>query len=121
MQGWVVEAEHTAKARGRQSAHSGYRGTSDVEFRLHPVRASVVYMMSSRQVLFPSPLPEGRRVGAWHPHLMIAMPNVTETQLGFEEGGSAGGLQLDHGGEAEAQLIVPVPSWADSVPAAGSR
>jgi hypothetical protein len=77
--------------------------------------AAVVYMMSSRQVLFSSPLPEGRRVGAWHPHLMIAMPNATEKQLGFGEDGSAGDLQLDHGGEAEAQLIVPVTSWADSV------
>jgi hypothetical protein len=52
----------------------------------HPARATVVYMMSSRQVLFSSPLPEGRRVGAWHPHLMIAMPNATEEQLGLGSG-----------------------------------
>jgi hypothetical protein len=45
---------------------------------------------------------------------MIAMPNATETQLGFGEDRSAGDFQLDHGGEAEAQLIVPVTSWADS-------
>jgi hypothetical protein len=87
----------------------------------HPTRAAVVYMMSSRQVLFSSPLPEGRRVGAWHPHLMIAMPNATEKQLGFGEDASVGDFQLDHAGEAEAQLIVPVTSWADSARAAESR
>ena len=80
----------------------------------HPSRPAVVYMMSSRQVLYSSPDPEGRRVGAWHPHLMIAMPNATGEQLGLGEDGSAGNLMLDHGGEPAAQLIVPVTWWADS-------
>jgi hypothetical protein len=127
------EATRTAFPRELMELRLRFEGKNEAEVKSavtaayadgtlrHPVRAAVVYMMSSRQVLFSSPLPEGRRVGAWHPHLMIAMPNATETQLGFGEGGSAGGLQLDHGGEPEAQLIVPVPEWADSVPAAKSK
>lgn len=83
----------------------------------HPARPAVVYMMSSRQVLFSSPEPDGRRVGAWHPHLMIALPNATGAQLGFGEDGSAGDLTLDRPGEPSAQLIVPVTWWADSAPA----
>ncbi len=83
----------------------------------HPARPAVVYMMSSRQVLFSSPNPDGRRVGAWHPHLMIALPNATGEQLGFGEDGSAGNLSLDHPGEPSAQLIVPVTWWADSAKA----
>lgn len=120
------EATRTAFPRELMELRLRFEGKNETEVKSavtaayadgslqHPARASVVYMMSSRQVLFSSPLPEGRRVGAWHPHLMIAMPNATEAQLGFGEGGSAGGLQLDHGGEAEAQLIVPVARWADS-------
>jgi hypothetical protein len=119
------EATRTAFPRELMELRLRFEGKNEAEVKsavtaayadgtLHPERPSVVYMMSSRQVLFSSPLPEGRRVGAWHPHLMIAMPNATEEQLGFGEDGSAGELQLDHAGEAEAQLIVPVPSWADS-------
>lgn len=80
-------------------------------------RPSVVYMMSSRQVLYSSPDAEGRRVGAWHPHVMIAMPGATGEQLGFGADGSAGNLSLDHPGEPSAQLIVPVTWWADSAKA----
>lgn len=121
------EATRTAFPREMLELRLRFEGKTEAEVKTavaaayadgalpHPTRSAVSYMMSSRQVLFSSPLAEGRRVGAWHPHLMIAMPNATKTQLGFGDGGSAGGLQLDHGGEAEAQLIVPVPEWADSM------
>jgi hypothetical protein len=82
-----------------------------------PARPAVVYMMSSRQVLYSSPDADGRRVGAWHPHLMIAMPNATGEALGLGQDGSAGDLMLDHAGEPSAQLIVPVTWWADSAKA----
>ena len=79
-----------------------------------PRRPAVTYMMSSRQVLFSSPEAEGRRVGAWHPHLMISLPFLTEAQLGLIPGSSVDVFQLDRSGEALAQLIVPVPKWADT-------
>lgn len=85
-----------------------------------PARTAVTYMMSPHQVLFSSPLPEGTRVGAWHPHLMIAVPYATGEQLGFGQKGNAGDFSLDRAGEAGAQLIVPVARWADSTKAAES-
>ena len=127
------EASRTAFPRELMELRLRFEGKNEAEVKSavtaayangtlrHPARAAVVYMMSSRQVLFSSPLPEGRRVGAWHPHLMVAMPNATEEQLGFGEDGSAGDLQLDRGGEAEAQLIVPVTWWADSARGAESK
>ena len=120
------EATRTAFPRELMELRLRFEGKNEAEVKSavaaayadgtlrHPGRAAVVYMMSSRQVLFSSPLPEGRRVGAWHPHVMIAMPNATKAQLGFGEDASAGDLQLDRDGEAEAQLIVPVTWWADS-------
>lgn len=86
-----------------------------------PERAGVIYMMSPDQVLFSSPLAEGRRVGAWHPHLMIAIPFATGEQLGFGKDGAAGDFVLDHAGEPAAQLIVPVAKWANGSSAADSH
>lgn len=86
-----------------------------------PARTAVTYMLSPSQVLVSSPLPEGRRVGAWHPHLMIAIPYATGEQLGFGKDGNGGDFALERSGEAGAQLIVPVARWADSSKAAESR
>src|SRR5690349_16821075 len=36
-----------------------------------PKDVALAYMMSPKQVLFSSPKEDGRRVGAWHPHLML--------------------------------------------------
>lgn len=125
------EATRTAFPRELMELRLRFEGRSEPEVKRevaaayadgtlrHPARPAVVYMMSSRQVLFSSPDPDGRRVGAWHPHLMIAMPNATAEQLGFGEDGSAGNLMLDRGGQPSAQLIVPVTWWADS--AAGAK
>jgi hypothetical protein len=88
---------------------------ADADGTLPPrTKPALVYMMSSRQMLFTSSEPDGRPVGAWHPHLMIQMPGVTAQQFGFGAGGAPGDLQLDHSGEPGAQLIVPVTWWADS-------
>ena len=86
-----------------------------------PERTGVIYMMSQDQVLFSSPLPDGRRVGAWHPHLMIAIPFATGEQLGFGKDGSAGDFALEQAGEPAAQLIVPVAKWANGSSAVSSR
>ncbi len=125
------EATRTAFPRELMELRLRFEGRSEAEVKAavtaayadgtlgYPSKPAVVYMMSSRQVLFSSPLPEGRRVGAWHPHLMIAMPNATGEQLGLGEDGSAGDFMLERSGEAAAQLIVPVTWWADS--ARGTR
>jgi hypothetical protein len=79
-----------------------------------PTRPAISYMMSPRQVLFSSPTAEGRRVGAWHPHLMISLPYAREEQFGLAANSSVEVMQLERSGEAGAQLIVPVPRWSDS-------
>lgn len=85
-----------------------------------PARPAISYMMSPHQVLFTSPLPEGRRVGAWHPHLMISLPNATQAQLGLAPQSGVDFMQLERSGEPLAQLIVQVPHWSDATPAAAA-
>jgi len=76
-----------------------------------PSRISVAYMMSPRQMLFSSPGPEGRRVGAWHPHLMIQSPGLAGSALGMSTE-DAGPLSIgDEPGVPE--LVVRLPTWSD--------
>jgi hypothetical protein len=86
-----------------------------------PSKPAIAYMMSPRQVLFSSASAEGRRVGAWHPHLMIAMPFVTRAQFGLSAESSVDVISLDHEGTAAAQLVVKVPAWSDKTPAGEQR
>jgi hypothetical protein len=55
------------------------QGLLSGKYRL-PRRPAMSYMMSSGQVLFND---EGKRVGQWHPHLMIFYPNLTPGDLGL--------------------------------------
>lgn len=82
-----------------------------------PAKPSLIYMMSPHQVLFSSPGPEGVRVGAWHPHLMIPMPYVTAAQFGLQQPSKVEGISIDNAGRVNAQLIVIAPGWADSAAA----
>ncbi len=79
-----------------------------------PSKPSLIYMMSPRQVLFSSPGPEGVRVGAWHPHVMIPMPYATARQFGLQHPSKVDGIAIDNEGQVNAQLIVIAPTWADS-------
>ncbi|MGH7712846.1 MAG: hypothetical protein ACREOG_16265 [Gemmatimonadaceae bacterium] len=54
-------------------------GSRNGRFRL-PTRPAMTYMMSSAQVLYND---DGKRVGAWQPHLMIYFPNLTSAALGL--------------------------------------
>lgn len=45
-----------------------------------PTRPAMTYMMSAAQVLYND---DGKRVGAWEPHLMIFYPHLTSEQLGL--------------------------------------
>jgi hypothetical protein len=83
----------------------------------HPAKTAISYMMSPRQVLFSDASKDGRRVGSWHPHLMISMPNLTASQLGLDSTANVDVLQIDRPGEPDALLIVKVPSWSDGSPA----
>lgn len=78
-------------------------------------RPLLAYMMSPRQVLFSVPGPEGRRVGAWFPHIMMAGVGITPDQSGLargyrwiQTGGARGTLH---------EFVVLVPVWSDGTPA----
>jgi hypothetical protein len=79
-----------------------------------PASLAVAYMMSSRQVLFSSPLAEGRRVGAWHPHLMFFVPEATPEQLGLSADSRVSVISVGAPGTKRAEIIVRVPEWADA-------
>jgi hypothetical protein len=76
---------------------------------------SLIYMMSPKQVLFSSPQRDGRRVGAWHPHLMIAMPNMKAADFGLASPSSISFMSFEQEGTPSAQLIVHVPAWSNGV------
>jgi hypothetical protein len=84
-----------------------------------PRELALAYMMSPRQVLFSTAGPTGRRVGAWHPHLMFYVPGVTPAKLGFGDAGTGDLIQVGSPGTPQAEVIVKLPRWADGTPVGG--
>lgn len=83
-----------------------------------PRELALAYMMSPKQVLFSSPNKDGRRVGAWHPHLMFYFPGMTPAKLGLGQAGANDVIQVGSPGTSQAEMIVKLPSWADGTPVA---
>jgi hypothetical protein len=81
-----------------------------------PATLAVAYMMSPRQVLFSSPLADGRRVGAWHPHVMFYVPNATAEQLGLKPESRVTQIMVGGAGTRRAEIIIRVPDWAVETP-----
>jgi hypothetical protein len=83
------------------------------ELRL-PARPALAYMFSSAQRLIS---PDGRPVGAWHPHLMLYYPYLTAAGLGL--GGGAGGAAFVSGDATPLSvLIVKVGEFVEPRPVA---
>lgn len=70
-----------------------------------PKRPAVTYMMSAAQVLFDD---DGRKVGAWKPHIMIYSPHLTNADVGYSGAPGLPMLVTDEG-EPTANLMVVVP------------
>jgi len=83
-----------------------------------PKSLAMAYMMSPRQVLFSSPRPDGRRVGAWHPHLMFFVPGATPSMFGLSSE-DAEPISVSGSGTPRAEVVVKVQKWSDGTPAAG--
>ncbi|HEX6052658.1 MAG TPA: hypothetical protein VFZ21_25510 [Gemmatimonadaceae bacterium] len=81
-----------------------------------PTELALAYMMSPKQVLFSSATREGRRVGAWHPHLMFYFPGVTPAKLGLGRAAANDVIQVSSAGTPRAEVVVKVPSWSDGTP-----
>jgi hypothetical protein len=82
-----------------------------------PKSLAMAYMMSPRQVLFSSPRPEGRRVGAWHPHLMFYVPGATPSMFGLASE-DAEPISVSGSGTPRAEVVVKVQKWSDGTPVA---
>jgi len=85
-----------------------------------PKDVALAYMMSPQQVLFSNARKEGRRVGAWHPHLMLYVPGATPAKFGLSDSGTGDPIQVGAPGTPQAEVIVKLPKWADGKPVSGS-
>ena len=81
-----------------------------------PNSLALAYMMSPRQVLFSNPRAEGRRVGAWHPHLMFYVPGATPSMFGLSSE-DAEPIAVSGSGTPRAEVVVKVQKWSDGTPA----
>lgn len=75
-------------------------------FRL-PQRPVMSYMLSAAQSLVSD---DGRKVGAWQPHLMIYYPYLTAADLGLPAAGAQGILVSD-AGQPTANVVIVVKDF----------
>lgn len=78
----------------------------------HPSRPAMSYMLSSGQVLYND---EGKRVGAWKPHLMLYWPGLTKADVGGSGDGPLVGSSVivyDEGTD-DAMLIIVQPEFVE--------
>jgi hypothetical protein len=84
---------------------------ADGRFRL-PRRPAMQYMMSSAQRLISD---EGQKVGQWHPHLMLAVPYLTNSDLGLSEVVDMRVGMVSDSGKPWATLVIPARAFIDPV------
>jgi len=82
---------------------------ADGRFRL-PRRPAMQYMMSSGQQLISD---DGRKVGKWYPHLMLAMPYLTSGDLGLSDSVDIRVGMVADSGKPWATLVIPVRAFID--------
>jgi len=82
---------------------------ADGRFRL-PRRPAMQYMMSSGQQLISD---DGRKVGKWYPHLMLAMPYLTSRDLGLSDSVDIRVGMVADSGKPWATLVIPVRAFID--------
>jgi hypothetical protein len=82
---------------------------ADGRFRL-PRRPAMQYMMSSGQQLISD---DGRKVGKWYPHLMLAMPYLTSDDLGLSDSVDIRVGMVADSGKPWATLVIPVRAFID--------
>ncbi len=113
----MMETSLRAKGKSEQEVGREVQAALAAGTLARPTRPAVAYMMSPRQVLFSSADSAGRRVGAWHPHVMMTGVNLTREAIGFE--GASNYLYVQAGGEAGTlhEFVVLVPVWSDGTPA----
>lgn len=76
------------------------------KFRV-PRRPAMSYMLSAAQSLISE---DGRKVGAWQPHVMIYYPYLTAADMGLPVGGAAGMFVVDPG-QPTANIVIVVKDF----------
>ena len=80
----------------------------------YPEHGGVIYMMSSKQMLPPSP-EASQPLSAWHPHVMIYIPHASKAQFALGADNDAMPVSAPFKGDDQGVLrVVQVPHWADS-------
>lgn len=74
-----------------------------------PRRPALSYMLSADQVLYASP--DGPLVGAWHPHVMIYSPYLTNAQIGAIPGDFTQPFVAEEGTPI-SHLVVITNAWS---------
>lgn len=90
-------------------------GLSAGRYRL-PLRPAATYMMSAAQVLYND---DGKRVGAWHPHLMIYYPFLTDSALGLAATPDMSVGMVSDGGRPAANLTIIMAHFVEVSPGTG--
>ncbi len=91
-------------------------GLASGRYRL-PQRPAMSWMMSSAQVLYSD---EGRRVGAWRPHVMIYYPWLTAAGSGTGPNRAPNAGIVVNAGKPDANLMIVVGTAVDpATPASG--
>ena len=83
-----------------------------------PQRPAMSWMLSSAQVLYSD---DGRRVGAWRPHVMIYFPYLTPAMLGMGSNGDVRAGIVVQPGTPVSNLMIVVPDAVDPEPVRTSR
>lgn len=108
----LFQTEQRIAGRSRREIEADVAaGLRSGRFRL-PRRPALVYMMSAEQVLYND---EGRRVGAWLPHLMWYYPYLKAGDLGMSAANATIAF-LDEG-TALSAAVVPVRTAVKPEPA----
>ena len=83
-----------------------------------PRRPAMSYMLSAEQELYAAP--DGPRVGAWHPHVMIYSPFLTNEQIGALPGDPSQPFVAEEGTPI-SHIVVITREWSRPQPAGTSH
>jgi hypothetical protein len=103
---WSRNLSNTAIQREIDAAFQ--RGTLQ-----HPSKPTMIYMLSSHQILEAFQGDSQWTTGAWHPHIMVYLPHATADQFVLGEQGEAGPVSVSSDARG-VELVVVVPHWVDS-------
>ena len=115
---WMQESMLRTQLEARKLSNTAVQRELDAAYERgtlqHPKTSSMMYMMSSHQVLTTSDGDKLQVIGAWHPHIMIYLPHATADQFALGAQKQAGPVSVPFGDAGGVQIVIEVAHWADS-------